>query len=481
MITRKTKIPPAKALINGIRSIGYTFPSAVADIIDNSVTAESSVINVYSETEGMNPYFLICDNGFGMNEFELENAMTFGSNREGKIDSDTDLGRFGLGLKSASLSQCKKFTVISKKENLIHAMEYDVDFIEEKNEWILNVLSNEELFKLPCVNLLNNLESGTIVLWRNFDKLEGATKNFSKSFRNEIEKTKKYIELVFHRFYKEIEIFVNDIRIDKRDPFLLDSINRQQEGRTTEIEIEGSYINVTPFTLPFQGTLTDNEKKLLGGSKIYDEQGFYIYRNKRLISWGSWMYMSFKSETFKLARVRVDIPSTLDKIWHLDVKKTNARIPEFVKERLYSVVSDSTIKSKRVVQFKGKKEASFENKVWDRITNSRDNTVSYKLSRENCNLIMLKNRLNIEEMQILNDFICDIESYFPKHRLSNDLNEEITIQNNDDRSIEEIKEIFLRILDNIPYSDKEKKFNELLRSETFFCLQQYSEKLKEEL
>ena len=103
----KTIIPPAASLIKGIRAIGYSFSTAVADIIDNSITAEATEIKIYFDPLDDIPYFLIFDNGYGMNRSELENAMLFGSNREGKIDCEQDLGRFGLGLKSVSLSQCK--------------------------------------------------------------------------------------------------------------------------------------------------------------------------------------------------------------------------------------------------------------------------------------------------------------------------------------------------------------------------------------
>ena len=112
------QVPPAKSLIAGIRSIGYNFSTSVADIIDNSITAKATEINIYSDPLD-EPYFSILDNGLGMNYEELKNAMTFGSDRSNKIDNELDLGSFGLGLKSASLSQCRKMTVISKEKDSI--------------------------------------------------------------------------------------------------------------------------------------------------------------------------------------------------------------------------------------------------------------------------------------------------------------------------------------------------------------------------
>ena len=127
---------PARALITGFRSIGYSFSTAVADIIDNSVSAHASEIRIFSDPLVAEPYFCILDNGEGMNAKELDNAMLPGSDREGKEDCEIELGRFGLGLKSASLSQCREFTVASKKFGKIRAMSFDLDVIEQQNKFI---------------------------------------------------------------------------------------------------------------------------------------------------------------------------------------------------------------------------------------------------------------------------------------------------------------------------------------------------------
>lgn len=314
-----TQIPPAKSLISGIRSIGYSFASSVADIIDNSITAKASEINVYADPLD-EPYFVILDNGLGMNYDELKNAMTFGSDRSNKIDNELDLGRFGLGLKSASLSQCRKMTVISKEKDSINGMCYDLEIIEVQNDWVLEVLDENEVKRMPCFEQLNKYETGTLVIWQNFDKLDALATNFVTSFRNAVADAKKHVELVFHYYYDSVSIFFNNDRIEKRDPFLINSAPRQQTGRTDPIIMNGSIITITPYTLPFANTLTQEEKKLLGNTNIYDEQGFYIYRNKRLIIWGSWLHMNVRSELSKLARVKIEIPSTLDKEWSLDVK-----------------------------------------------------------------------------------------------------------------------------------------------------------------
>lgn len=122
---------PVKTLLTGLRAIGYSFSTAVADIIDNSVSAEADTVNIYFDPIADIPFFCILDNGRGMNFAELNNAMMPGSDRTNKEDSDLELGRFGLGLKSASLSQCREFIVASKKYGKINAMAFDLDVIED--------------------------------------------------------------------------------------------------------------------------------------------------------------------------------------------------------------------------------------------------------------------------------------------------------------------------------------------------------------
>ena len=145
------QIPPARALINGIRAIGYSFSTSVADIIDNSIAANAKTINVFSDPLSDNPYFCILDDGTGMDYEELNNAMIFGSDRSKKTDDILDLGRFGLGLKSASLSQCRELIVVTKQQNEVFTMSYDLDVIEKNNDWNYKILCTEpERYRRCC-------------------------------------------------------------------------------------------------------------------------------------------------------------------------------------------------------------------------------------------------------------------------------------------------------------------------------------------
>lgn len=437
---------PAKALLTGLRAIGYNFSTAVADIMDNSISAQASEIKVFSDPLSQTPYFCILDNGCGMSMEELDNAMLPGSDRENKEDSKLELGRFGLGLKSASLSQCREFTVASKKYGKIRAMSFDLDVIEVENKLLLKQLSDEEIEQLPHINHLKEYKTGTIVIWTKFDKIEGLAKNFEDSFRAVVADSKRHVELVFHRFYSTIKIYYNNKPVERRDPFLLGSVGRQQTGRTSKINIDGSEITVIPYTLPFANTLTTEEKALLGNPKsIYDEQGFYLYRNERLISWGSWMRMGIRSELNKLARIQVDIPSTLDSVWMLDVKKSSAKIPDKIKDRIKMAVEDSIVRSKRTTKFPGVKEQSATCKMWDRI-NEHEGKVRYQINRNAPAILALYDAIGDTEKELLEIALSQIESYLPKYSIANDNMDALNIVNSaadmeEERLIEEIEKI----------------------------------------
>lgn len=461
-----TQIPPAKSLITGIRSIGYSFATSVADIIDNSITAKATEINIFSDPLD-DPYFTILDNGLGMNYDELKNAMTFGSDRSNKVDNNLDLGRFGLGLKSASLSQCRKMTVISKKGNVFNAMSYDLDEIERQNDWILEILTEEEISKVPSIEQLKKYETGTLIIWQNFDKLNALTTNFVTSFRNAVADAKKHVELVFHYYYDSVNIYFNNDRVEKRDPFLLNSAPRQQTGRSDEITMDGAVIRITPYTLPFANTLTQEEKKLLGNVNIYEEQGFYIYRNKRLIIWGSWLHMNVRSELSKLARVKIEIPSTLDKAWSLDVKKSTAKIPDKIKEQIKASLEDSVHRSRKTTRFKGIKEQQFEDKVWNRI-NLRDGFVKYELNKNNPLYKILSENLSENDKYILDSFIFQIETGLPKYSIQNDTLDDLKIINDSDNNTpDELIDRVCKDLECVPNSKKEVILDELLKTDVY--------------
>lgn len=470
---------PARALMSGLRAIGYSFSSAVADIIDNSISANAKEINIFSDPLSDVPYFCILDNGCGMSAKELDNAMLPGSDRSEKNECEQELGRFGLGLKSASLSQCREFTVVSKKFGKIRAMSFDLDVIETKDRLLMKMLRSEEIDTLPQIHNLAGYETGTLVIWTKFDKIESLAKNFEDSFRRLVAEAKKHTELVFHRYYKTVEIYFHGKRIERRDPFLSDSIGRQQTGRKSEINVDGAVITVIPYTLPFANTLTSEEKALLGNPKsIYDDQGFYLYRNKRLISWGSWMHMGIRSELNKLARIQVDIPSSLDSVWMLDVKKSSAKIPDKIKDMIKMAVEDSIVRSKRTSRFPGAKEQSVEFKVWDRI-NEHEGKIRYRINRDTPSIAALYDTLDQSQKKLLDIALSQIECYLPKYSITNDSMDALTIINSganceSEQLIQEIEAIL-----EICNPDKRKKmFEDVFMAEAYQRLLNYKDEIR---
>ena len=468
---------PVASLLFGIRSIGYTFPSAVADIFDNSISANASKIMVYSDPREEEPYFQIIDNGHGMSRNELENAILLGSNRDDKEENSTELGRFGLGLKTASLSQCRSLTVVSKKYGRIRAIVFDVDHIEKVNEWEMILLSEDEINNIPNIQILKALPTGTMVMWKKFDRLEVSADNFVNSFQKIVESTTKHCEFVFHRFYDHIEILFNEKRVERRDPFLKDFFPNTQFGQVyplvlTSFEDEGS---VTPYTIPYANQLSPEQKRLLGNPKsIYDDQGFYIYRNKRLILWGTWFRMDIKSELHKHSRVQIDIPSSWDSIWDLDVKKSSARIPDILKQRIRAALSETIEKSKKISRGKARAEVAEDNPVWLQVR-YRDGT-KFQINRESPVYKKLLELSPPESKKLLEHFINQVENYIPKNRIIYDSAESRQIYNgNNEEDLEKLEESFFELLKII--GQTESNALNLLRGEEFSALSGYKERI----
>ena len=232
--------------------------------------------------------------------------------------------------------------------------------------------------------------------------------------------------------------------------------------------MDNETIYVTPYILPYQNDLTIDEKKLVGNPKsIYDDQGFYIYRNKRLIVWGSWLRMSVRSELTKLARIQVDIPSKLDSQWSMDVKKSTAKIPDKIKDLIKASVEESIVKSKGVSQFRGKKELTIENKMWNRIT-EREGQIRYEINRENPVLKLLFETIDDKEYDLLNIFIQQVEDYIPKYTIHNDASDiNVVIINENKNEDDDLMQQVVKFSKMFPLSEREQKIKNLLAAEGY--------------
>ena len=355
--------------------------SAIADLIDNSIAANAMNVDIdfFNSTES---YIAIIDDGFGMTEDELTNAMQYGSSDPSSNRSENDLGRYGLGLKTASMSQCTKMTVVSKKNGRIAAQRWDLDYIRSHKDevWPLIKLTETEIEKLPLVGALSFRASGTLVVWQNIDF--GGSYD-ETTFDDEMHKAMEHLSLVFHRYLygedgiKKLNIRVNGRLLRPKDPFLQHIQGEKHGHQCKATQALGSGKNkiiLQAFVLPHEKELTDEMRRLLGADKrLRRTQGFYIYRNKRLITYGNWHGLRAQGEFFKLARVKVDIPNSLDIEWSLDVKKSVAIPPKKIVEHLKAYVDSVVRQSVNAirVQVFGRKRTSDKLDIhpWDtRIT-----------------------------------------------------------------------------------------------------------------
>ena len=368
--------PRADILVESTRSIGYTFESALADIIDNSIGNGATHIDVRFSSI-IPRYIAIIDDGCGMTLDELIIAMRYGSKNVNDQRAESDLGRFGLGLKTASLSQCRKLTVISKKNNVISAASWDLDFIIAQQGWSLKVYDHEEMVNqynkaIPGIlDELNRYESGTIVIWGDFDKmLEGAS-DPDTLFDEKISIARSHLELIYHNFLDKtsktpIKLRFNYLPLAAKDPFLTKHPGTQPLSEEY-IDLDGQNIRVKPYILPYLNKLSPEDIDLLGTlDDLRNKQGIYVYRNNRLIIWGTWFRLDTKNELNKLARIRVDIPNSLDHIWDIDIKKSTASLPNSIKQNLKFIVKRAIGSSERVYTHQGNKLINDEyDHVWE--------------------------------------------------------------------------------------------------------------------
>lgn len=297
--------PSPSALVQSLRDIGYSMESAIADVIDNSITAKAKNIHVNFAWNNENPWIAIVDDGYGMSPAELTDAMRLGSRNPLEDRNDEDLGRFGLGLKTASFSQCRQLTLISRKDGILSCREWDLDQIEENPDsgWRLKIFENSEIQADKCIEdilpLMN--QTGTIVLLRKLDRYDG----LEKKLNSLVEHTRVHLELVFHRFLsprpegKKINIFLNNDRLSAFNPFN-PTHPATQELPEQFIHVDEQAVKVQPYVLPhYNKTSRDEYQKFACSGGYLQNQGFYVYRNRRLIIKGTWFRLIKKRRTDK--------------------------------------------------------------------------------------------------------------------------------------------------------------------------------------
>jgi hypothetical protein len=338
-------IPSANRLIKSLRDVGYEFATAIADLIDNSVEAGANTVWIDVVWDGEESYVTIADNGSGMSLHELREAMRFGSERDYEAE---DLGKFGLGLKTASLSQCLRFTVATRQNPSradINAYRWDVDHVTTTNRWEILPVKTTELHDGVRQHLKDT--TGTVVIWERLDRILGYKKPDGEMARKHViamcRELEDHVAMVFHRFLagevrgKRLSIYVNENKVPAWDPFArAESNTKKLEAKS--IRVEGAKgkgdVVVEPYVLPHQSRFSSQEafNRASGPEKWNRQQGFYIYRADRMIQSGGWSGLRALDEHRKLSRIAVSFNPKLDDEFKINVAKMRVSLPNSLKE-----------------------------------------------------------------------------------------------------------------------------------------------------
>lgn len=404
--------------MESMRAVGYSLETALADIVDNSITAEATHIDIRFNTELGHTYVSISDNGSGMDAAGVRHAMKLAGHDAQNSRNTLDLGRFGLGLKTASLSQCRKLTLFSKKDNQVVGVQWDLDRLAATGQWQLRILSPNELVASAHATALEDQVSGTVVLWENIDVSDPEHEKFAADFTAKMASAKKHLALIYHRFLegedgRKLTISLNLDAIKAMDPFLRQN-RAHQPGHRETIRVAGEEIMLRPYTLPFINKMSSKEREQaqLTGT-LRDSQGFYIYRAKRLVIWGTWFRLVSRSELGKLARVQVDIPNTLDHLWALDIKKSAASPPPAIRQALRQIVDRILQPSQRAFKHKGIVENPKQGLTRTWLGMSSRDGFHYEINRDHPLLENLTEQLNSAQLRSLETALKAIESSFP--------------------------------------------------------------------
>jgi hypothetical protein len=345
-------VPSAARLTESLRDIGYDFPSAVADIVDNSIMADASRVEILIEFDGANSVVFVADDGCGMSANGLIEALRYGSRRD---YSCGDLGRYGLGLKTASLSQCRSVTVVTQSGSPSGRMAIrtlDLDLIAEWDEWlIVEPTTDAEVGRAR--DWLTEIP-GTVVIWRKLDRVLPEKRPDGGWARRRLTamaaKTVEHLGIVFHRFLegdraRKLVITVNGEKVEPWNPFA------PGEPACTKLALQrfevvvgeaSGTVTLQRFILPSRDQFSSviQFEKLSGPLNWNRQQGLYIYRAGRLVQWGGWNGIRGIDEHTKLARASLEFDTDLDAMFNINVAKMRVTIPPQLRQMLERPINE---------------------------------------------------------------------------------------------------------------------------------------------
>ncbi|MDE2982788.1 MAG: ATP-binding protein [Gemmatimonadota bacterium] len=397
--------------------MGYSLRTALADVIDNAITANAREIKILADTRVDRPAIGILDDGAGMTRDELLEAMRPGTRNPLEPRHQTDLGRFGLGLKTASFSQCRRLTVFTRRQGRTSCARWDLDSVAETDRWLVEIPRDEA--EVRWSKRLNG--DGTLVLWEKLDRLVGPSG--SRDLVRQLDEAADHLAFVFHRFLsgrQRVAMSMNCRPLKPFDPFH-SSHPATQHHQIEEMSLGGDPITIRPVTLPHHAKVSAAEWKRYAGRAGYvSSQGFYLYRNHRLIVHGTWFRLARKQELTKLARVQIDIPNTMDAAWKIDVKKASAQPPSVVRERLARIVEKMVGASRRTHQKRGPARASRNRvPVWVRAQNK--SRISYDIAHSHPALAQFREGIPISHRTEFDRVLRLVSAALPVDALHHDI------------------------------------------------------------
>lgn len=343
-------IPSARRLITSLRDMGYEFATAVADLVDNCIEAGANQVDIQVEWDGDNSWVSIADNGSGMTVAILKEAMRYGSERDYAED---DLGKFGLGLKTASMSQCRRLTVSTRTKGAgsISSYSWDLEHIKKTNRWEILPIGQADLPWQTKEKFKEGFR--TVVRWDELDRILGYKHPYGEPARKQLAQMCREIEthlsMVFHRFLAgeaakpRVRICLNGNPLTPWDPFCRTEKVQRLDRSSIPVEFNDAMGKVVfdPYVLPHQHRFSspDAHERASGPNKWNRQQGFYIYRADRLIQSGGWSELRTLDEHSKLARIALRFDPKLDEAFKINVAKMRVQLPASIRSDLVKALA----------------------------------------------------------------------------------------------------------------------------------------------
>lgn len=425
-MAREHLLPPsASSLSASMRDLGYSLETAVADLVDNSISADAGLVEIFCDMTQATPILAVIDDGRGMSAEDILVAMRHGAANPKKERSSRDLGRFGLGLKTASFSQCRRLTVASVQNGKASAAEWNLDLIDERDDWIVSILDDAEVAALPFLDRIKG--TGTMIVWRSLDRLfedETGTKR-DEIVNEKLDVVGRHLSLVFHRFLagefrgRKLRMFVNGHPIQPFDPFCRSNTATQWLPEEI-VRVGDQSVSMQPYILPHHSRLSAVEYDFYQSrSDFISNQGAYIYRGGRLMAWGDWFRLIPKGEATKLARVQIDFPNSLDESWTIDIKKSRARPPYAVRERLRQIIN--VISNRSTTVHRGRGQRLFQEitaPLWERYADS--GKIRFTINAEHPLLAAVRTRLDADGQKHLMTLMETVSASLPVEMIYSD-------------------------------------------------------------